>query len=82
MTMTNTPQALLNKRLGHETDGKHDLDTTCNISKREHICIRVFHDKIKFYISSQNLHQTCFNDFSKCEMVHKLLRPIWISIQP
>ena len=26
--------------------------------------IRVFHDKIKFYILRQNLHQTCLNDFS------------------
>ena len=33
--------------------------------------IRVFHDNIKFYILRQNLHQTCFNDFSKCEMVYE-----------
>ena len=26
--------------------------------------IRIFHDKIKFYILRQNLHQTYFNDFS------------------
>ena len=37
---------------------------------------RVFHDKIKFYILSQNLHQTCPDDsrndqFKKNEMVHE-----------
>ena len=55
---------------------------------------RVFRHTITFYILRQNLRQTCFNDFSKCEMVHKTyfslrsskqhrpLRPIWISIEP
>ena len=33
--------------------------------------IRVFHDKIKFYILGQNLHQTCFNDFSNVKWCMK-----------
>ena len=32
---------------------------------------RVFHDKIKFYILRQNLHQTCFNDFSNVKWCMK-----------
>ena len=32
---------------------------------------RVFHDKIKFYILRQNLHQTCFNDFSNVKWYMK-----------
>ena len=34
-------------------------------------CSRVFHDKIKFYIFRQNLHQTCFNDFSNVKWCMK-----------
>ena len=32
---------------------------------------RVFHDKIKFYILRQNLHQTYFNDFSNVKWCMK-----------
>ena len=35
---------------------------------------RVFHDKIKFYILRQNLHQTCFNDFSNVKWCMKKLQ--------
>ena len=35
------------------------------------IYIQVFHDKIKFYILRQNLHQTCFNDFSNVKWCMK-----------
>ena len=31
--------------------------------------IRVFHDKIKFYILSQKLHQTCFGNSRKFQKV-------------
>ena len=33
--------------------------------------LEFFNDKINFHILRQILHQTCFNDFSKCEMVHE-----------
>ena len=37
----------------------------------ESLTIRGFHDKIKFYILRQNLHQTCFNDFSNVKWCMK-----------
>ena len=46
---------------------KHDRYSTWICGKKLFLYdakIRVVHDKIKFYILRQNLHQTCFNDFS------------------
>ena len=41
------------------------------VAASDRFLIRVFHDKIKFYILRQNLHQTCFNDFSNVKWCMK-----------
>ena len=76
------------QKLSHGIHGHIKLSCTFN-------AIEFFHDKIKFDILRQNLHQACFNDFSnvkccmkkknfslRCAKHHKLLWPFWISIQP
>ena len=48
--------------------------TTSHVTERDDTTVphnRVFHDKIKLYVLRQNLHETCFNVFFKCEMVHE-----------
>ena len=52
-----------------EFDCDIDVNETCFISGNN--LKRVFHDKIKFNILRQNLHQTCFNDFSNVKWYMK-----------
>ena len=57
---------------------------TNDLAAIKYLFYRVFHDKIKFHILGQNLHQTCFSDYAndpsrKREMVHETNFSLWFA---